>query len=155
MFLRTFLLAILLSLTSQFALAEVATPCGVTMVQSAAVSTGLSSLTPAGPVILYSPTFFLSLGPYGPPMFRYMQAHECAHHADGDVVAGMMNPLGMMMINPQIEIRADCGAARTLKAAGDTEAVQVAENYWARYGNFPTGPNYPTGIQRAQTLASC
>ena len=132
----------------------VAAPCGVPMVPGP-VATALSSMCPSGPIIVFNPQFFQQLGIYGPPMFRYMQAHECAHHMNGDVVAGAMDPQGMLMINPQIELRADCTAARILKAAGDLQALQIAINFWAQSGNMPTGPNYPTGNQRAQMLSSC
>ena len=88
-------------------------------------------------------------------MFRYMLAHECAHHLNGDVVAGMMDPMGMLMVTPQLELRADCNAARFLRSQNDMQALQVAIQYWQQSGNVPTGPNYPTGIQRPQTLSPC
>lgn len=84
-----------------------------------------------------------------------MLAHECAHHLNGDVVGGMMNPQGYLTITPQIELRADCSSAQYLKSVGDMAALNTAIQFWAQSGNNPTGPNYPTGFQRAQTLQSC
>ena len=143
-------------LMSGHANAQVASPCGVPAYPSSLVPTGMSSLDPLrGPIILFNPGFFQSLGQSGPPMFRYMLTHECAHHLNGDVVAGMTNPQGMLMINPQVELRADCSAAQYLRSQNDLQALQIAIQYWAQYGNMPTGPNYPTGLQRAQMLSNC
>jgi hypothetical protein len=84
-----------------------------------------------------------------------MLAHECRHHLNGDIIAQHLDPLGMLIINPTVELRADCGAAQYLRSQGDIQALQVAIQYWGRAGNIPTGPNYPTGIQRANTLIQC
>jgi hypothetical protein len=116
------------------------------------VQTANSMIHPQlGPIIAFNPTFFQQL----PLLFRWMLAHECAHHQNGDVVSAMMGPGGYMMNQPAIELRADCTSARTLKAPGDLQALQFAIQYWGAFGYTPTGPNYPTGIQRAQTLGAC
>jgi hypothetical protein len=137
-------------------LAQMQTPCGIPAYPNPAVPTGLSSLGPNGqPIIFFNQLFFMSLGQGGQDLYRYMLAHECAHHQSGDVVAGMMDPMGMLTINPVVELRADCGAAQYLKSVGDVAALAAAIQYWASFGNMPTGPNYPTGFQRAQALNSC
>ena len=150
------ILASLLSGSRSATAQQLAIPCGVPMTANPTVNTAISALGPGGgPMIYYNPQFFLGFGMNGPLLFAFMQAHECGHQANGDVIASMMNPMGMLMINPQIELRADCYAAKALKAAGAIGALQFAINYWAQYGNLPTGPNYPTGLQRAQMLSSC
>lgn len=136
--------------------AQVATPCGIDAYPNTLVPTGQSMIDPMyGPIILFNPVFFQSLGIYGTPMYRYMLAHECAHHMNGDIIAQNMNPQGMFMINPQVELVADCSAAKYLKSNGDFGAVNAAITYWAQFGNNPTGLNYPTGDQRVQALQSC
>jgi hypothetical protein len=152
-----FACVVLASAATGPAIAQVPTPCGIPAYPNPNVPTGQSALAPpaATPVIYFNPAFFNSLGLNGQPMFRYMLAHECSHHLNGDIVAGALNPLGMMMINPQVELRADCSAAQYLKSVGDFQAIQLAIQYWAQYGNMPTGQNYPTGDQRARMLRQC
>ena len=130
-------------------------PCGVPAYANSAVPTALSALTPNGPMIAYNYPFFNSLGANGQLLFRWMLAHECAHHLNGDVVQAMINPQGYLMITPQVELRADCASAAYLRSIGDLAALNFAIAYWASFGNSSTGPNYPTGLQRAQMLQSC
>jgi hypothetical protein len=136
---------------------QVPTPCGIPAFPNLTVATGQSALDPisGAPEIFFNPAFFNSLGINGPPMFRYMLAHECSHHLSGDIIAQHINPQGMLMINPQIELAADCRAAGYLKSQNDIQALQVAIQYWSLFGGNPTGPNYPTGYQRAQSMVQC
>lgn len=150
-------LALFVGYHSAFGQMPTPSPCGVPAFPSPNVPTGQSILNPmtGQPQILFNPAFFASLGSNGPAMFRYMLAHECSHHTAGDIVAQRLNPMGMLMVNPEIELRADCNAAKYLRSVGDTAALQTAIAFWAQAGNTPTGPNYPTGTQRAQMLNQC
>jgi hypothetical protein len=152
---RAVLAIVALAILPSVAMAQTQTPCGVPAIPSMAVPTGLSRLTPqGGPVIIFNPVFFQQT----PQLFTWMLYHECAHHMNGDIVGEMMNPQGYMMVNPQVELRADCTSARAIRASGDPAALQslqFAIAYWQQMGPAPTGPNYPSGIQRAQTLVQC
>jgi hypothetical protein len=154
------LLAIAVSFAAQqkgFSQMPVATPCGIPAYPSAGVPTALSWINPVNgqPQILFNPAFFNELGMNGAILFRFAMAHECRHHLNGDVVGANLDPQGYLMITPEIELRADCGAAQFLKSVGDIQALQFAIQYWAAAGNAPTGLNYPTGTQRAQALMQC
>jgi hypothetical protein len=153
-----FVVALMFCAMPERSAAQVATPCNIPAFPNPNVPTGQSALDPVSgqPEIFFNPMFFNSLGPMvGPPLFRYMLAHECSHHLNGDIIAQHLNPQGMLMINPQVELRADCGAAQFLKSQGDLAAIQVAIQYWGQFGNNPTGFNYPTGNDRAQTISRC
>lgn len=135
--------------------AQTTSPCGVPAFTNPYVPTALSSMTPSGPVIVYNGSFFQGLGANGQLLFRWMLAHECAHHLNGDVVGSMLNPQGYLIITPEIELRADCDSAKYLRSINDLAALNYAILFWERSGNNSTGPNYPTGVQRAQTLRTC
>lgn len=152
------LFATLLSCALQEPLkAQVATPCRIPAFPNLTIPTGQSALDPMSgqPVIFFNPAFINSLGGVGPVLFRYLLAHECAHHLNGDIVAQHIDPQGMLFINPQVELRADCDAARYLRSQADFQAIQVAIQFWSQAANARTGPNYPTGFQRSQMIFQC
>lgn len=150
---------VLLSCTDVSAQMSGVAPCGVPFQPSPMTPSGHAILVPpfGQQLIIYNPMFIAQAQQHGlgPPMLRYLLQHECGHHMRGHVMAGMTNPYAVMWITPQIELDAECYAAKQLFAAGDQQALMAAVTLWGSMGLAPTGPNYPNGIQRAQVLQSC
>lgn len=96
-----------------------------------------------------------------PSYKRFLLAHECCHHSRGHVKRlyramtrnGRILTITRSMI--QIELDADCCAAKTLARAKDLSAIGAAENIMGRYGKRPTGPRYPRGSARKAVIANC
>jgi hypothetical protein len=137
-----------------------AAPCGISIGVDTSIPSGLSLISPAtgGPLILYNPQFINQIqqnAGLGAPIFRWLMQHECGHHVLGHVAAGQANPYLLMWMTPQIELAADCYSAKQLFAAQDSQALQAAVMLMSTVAFVPTGPNYPTGAQRAQTLQQC
>ena len=82
-------------------------------------------------------------------------AHECAHHRLRHTTPG-----GTWIRNTQFwatraqELAADCWAARALAANGYRRDLERAYIDFAYQGSVPPG-NYPSGQERAQTVARC
>jgi hypothetical protein len=82
-------------------------------------------------------------------------AHECAHHRLGHVT-----PQGFWFRNTQFwatraqELEADCWAARQLSREGYDDDLQRTMLQFASMGAAPQG-TYPSGLERAQTVARC
>jgi hypothetical protein len=134
-------------------------PCGIPYQPNFATPSGHAVLAPpmGQPLIIYNPQFIAQAQMYGlgAEIFRYLMQHECGHHVLSHVVGIHMNPAAAMWMTPQIELQAECYAAKQLYASGDQAALMAAVKLWGSLGMAPTGPNYPTGIQRAQTLHGC
>lgn len=108
------------------------------------------------PVILVDPSMEYR---YGQGFFRFMLAHECAHHVQGHLHAlaavGSHGPYALLAVNPQIEADADCWAARRLAMEGDWHALYEAQQAFALgIGPF-VQPGYPSGYQRAEVIRRC
>ena len=115
-----------------------------------------ASFDQMGPVIYMGG----QLQQYGPDFTRFVAAHECAHHIRGHLqmyMQGFMgNPYYNAWMTPRLELDADCTAAQILAARGDYSAIRsAAQIAAAASGPYPSGPNYPTGFQRAATIMRC
>lgn len=82
-------------------------------------------------------------------------AHECGHHRLGHTTRG-----GRYVRNTQFwatrvqELEADCWAARALAANGYAYDLRRSYIDFAYKGGFRPG-NYPSGLERADTVARC
>lgn len=108
-----------------------------------------------GPVI-YLDERVLSRG----NLTRFLLAHECCHHSLGHVesVRNGTKPTavrGLQNWGRQIELDADCCAARLLKKNNDRPAVENAKQFMMRYGPKPTGFGYPSGFERSMVIRHC
>lgn len=98
-----------------------------------------------------------------PSYARFLMAHECCHHSLGHVNRyregrGAVGPQPFFYIAPQLkqmELDADCCAVRLLRERQETDGIEAARTNMTRFGSVPTGAYYPTGIERADNIASC
>jgi hypothetical protein len=54
-----------------------------------------------------------------------------------------------------MELDADCCAVRLLRERQELDGIEAARTNMTRFGSVPTGAYYPTGIERADNIASC
>jgi hypothetical protein len=111
---------------------------------------GLSTVDPLGPVI-YIKTAVVSTLPA--PVVKYLDAHECGHHALGHVQASLaLGPAAP--IGRDEELAADCFSITRLRAQNgldDPETTAVL-NFLANIP--PDAVNYP-GPLRVQRIRAC
>jgi hypothetical protein len=121
---------------------------------------GVSMLDSNGrPVIVVNATTMTDQPAYG----RFLMAHECCHHTLGHVQLyheglGHLGPQPFFYIAPalkQMELDADCCAAKLLKSRNETDAIEAAQQAMMSFGTDPTGAYYPTGVERADNIAKC
>ena len=92
---------------------------------------------------------------------HFLMAHECCHHVLGHVrltsqQLGQLGPQPFYYIQPLLrgmELDADACAARMLSNTHEPEAIETARLKMLEFGTEPTGAYYPTGIERADTIA--
>ena len=104
-------------------------------------------------MILLQPQLFHFIGQGG---ISFALARECAHHELGHVVISQpilqTNPFVMPWMTPRIELEAACEAGTFLASVGDLQAIQTGMQFVGSSGPSPTGPNYPSGIQRVRAI---
>lgn len=108
---------------------------------------------------------------------HFLLAHECCHHklghltsplrkkknqtphkglpAGGPAPRAVFSPRSSSASRHQIEIEADCCAARQLALLGDADALAAAIKAMNAFGPKSTGPAYPSGVRRAAALKLC
>lgn len=111
---------------------------------------------------------------------HFLLAHECCHHKlghlpkslrktkdqsrawrDNGLQSGSLAPRTVFSSRSplnsrrQIELEADCCAARQLALLGDSSALNTAIKAMNAFGFTPTGHGYPSGIHRAGMLKLC
>lgn len=87
---------------------------------------GLATFYMGQPVIFYDNVWVQKMGGIGSPGFRFLRAHEYAHHARGHALIKLSAPPQMWpVLGYQEELDADCTAVRYLKQIGDIAAVQA------------------------------
>lgn len=102
-----------------------------------------------GPVIYYNP---MALQQMTTGMRSFLVAHEYAHH-----YLGHLRYLGSASAQQiqQMELQADCLAARTLAQQGNVMALREMIELFSRQGTTAADALHPPGIARAQTVAQC
>lgn len=87
---------------------------------------GLATFYMGQPVIFYDGVWVKKMGGLGSPGFRFLRAHEYAHHARGHALIKLNAPPQMWpILGYQEELDADCTAVRYLKQVGDLDAVKA------------------------------
>jgi hypothetical protein len=109
---------------------------------------GLATVIGDRPVIYLRPTDLLR---FSPPVRRFLLAHECGHHALGQVLAALYYNAPIARDD---ELSADCFAGQQLKRIG-----RLTETEWRDVLDFlRTVPGDPTtypGPQRVSKLLQC
>jgi len=116
-----------------------------------------ASMLPNGEPVIYLARRSTS----DPAYMRFLLAHECCHHTRGHVKRlykamahkGPILMVGRAMV--QIELDADCCAARALARLREHRAIKAAEQVMSGYGNRPTGSNHPRGNARKAVIMKC
>lgn len=84
---------------------------------------GLATLKFGNPVVFLKPN---DLALFSAPVTKFLYAHECGHHALGQVRAAALG----VFIGPDKELAADCFAIKSLKKAGTTDSeLQAIFNF--------------------------
>lgn len=87
---------------------------------------GLATFYMGQPVIYYDSVWVQKLGGIGSPGFRFLRAHEYAHHARGHALIRLNSPPQTWpVLGYREELDADCAAVRYLKQIGDILAAQA------------------------------
>lgn len=87
---------------------------------------GLATFYMGQPVIFYDNVWVQKMGGIGSPGFRFLRAHEYAHHAHQHGLMKLNSPPQMWpVLGYNEELDADCTAVRYLKQIGDMAAVQA------------------------------
>lgn len=109
---------------------------------------GLATVVNNVPVIFLKPS---DLQAYSPALQRFLYAHECGHHALGQVLAAFYYQL---FLGPPYELAADCFAARSLRQQGRLSNAEFAQvmQFLAAIPGDPT--TYP-GPRRVEGIVSC
>ena len=103
---------------------------------------------------LQRPVIFLrqsQLPSFAPPVRNFLFAHECGHHALGQVRAGLMFNI---FIGPPSELAADCFAMselRRLNAVNDNDIATILQFL----STVPGDPTTFPGPERVQRLRQC
>jgi hypothetical protein len=93
----------------------------------------------------------------------YLLAHECCHHLNNHIDAmrekmarrGEVSFKSLAGVVKEMELEADCCAAKMLMKRGETASIEAAKAAMTKFGGMPTGAYYPSGIERAFTIAKC
>ncbi|MBV7439682.1 hypothetical protein [Aeromonas sp. sif2416] len=87
---------------------------------------GLATFYMGQPVIFYDDVWVQRMGGVGSPGFRFLRAHEYAHHARGHALVKLNSPPQMWpVLGYQEELDADCVAVKYLRHINDMAAVQA------------------------------
>lgn len=92
---------------------------------------GLATIINGMPAILYDPGWVQWFGGLGSPSFRFLRAHEYAHHRLGHALAHLTTPpMFLPALGYKSELDADCWAVRILDEIGDYDAVDAGFNVY-------------------------
>jgi hypothetical protein len=109
---------------------------------------GLSTVAGDHPVI-YLRNSIIAF--YSVPLKRFLYAHECGHHALGQVLGALYYHT---FIAPPDELAADCFAGQQLKNSGLISAADWTE-VLTFLASVPGDPSTYPGPQRVKLLAKC
>lgn len=93
-------------------------------------------------------------------LVHFLMAHECCHHTLGHLERrakpiAAINGRAITTAAAEMELEADCCAARILSRQGDEKAIAAGRIFMERFGGMATGFGYPTGFARAHKISSC
>jgi hypothetical protein len=116
---------------------------------------GLATLAGGTPVILYDPGWIGQLGGLESPGFRFLRAHEYAHHRLGHPLAYLESLFGgMPYTDYAVELEADCWAVALLAEVADAPAVEAGFAIYSMLPAYDMGGR-PGRHTRFQNMDSC
>lgn len=117
---------------------------------------GLATFYMGQPVILYDSVWVQRMGGIGSPAFRFLRAHEYAHHVRGHGLLKLNSPPQMWpVLGYQEELDADCQAVRFLKQIGDMAAVQAGFQTYRSVLPPQDAGNRPGAATRVNNMNNC
>ncbi|MFC7478484.1 hypothetical protein ACFQS7_29460 [Dankookia sp. GCM10030260] len=117
---------------------------------------GLATMFQGTPVIFYDPGWISRVGGPSSPGFRFMRAHEYAHHRLSHAMRSIMAlNQGNFLFGYTQEVEADCWAAETLALQGDGAAVRAGANLYANVLPPFDTQGRPGGQVRLETISRC
>ncbi|MBB1583463.1 hypothetical protein [Serratia sp. OS31] len=117
---------------------------------------GLATLYRGQPVILYDSVWIERFGGIGSPAFRFIRAHEYAHHFRGHVLAQYSAPPQTLpTLSYESELDADCAAVKYLRQVGDSDAIQAGYQIYQTMIPPQDLNGRPGSFVRIQKMNSC
>lgn len=109
------------------------------------------------PIIVYDESFFSGYGEDGEALFRYVRAHEYAHHRLGHVWSARSILGALFGVSRSVraeELEAECWAMRHLAASDDAAAMRAAIRF-AKRDDWVRNDGYPGGVAVLWSFARC
>ncbi|TKJ72403.1 hypothetical protein PspCFBP13508_08725 [Pseudomonas sp. CFBP13508] len=117
---------------------------------------GLATIYMGQPVIFYDNVWVQRFGGVGSPGFRFIRAHEYAHHFRGHILAQLNSPPQMLpTLGYQAELDADCAAVRYLRQTGDPAAIQAGYQIYQTIVPPQDMNGRPGSIARINNMNGC
>ena len=117
---------------------------------------GLASIVNGVPVIFYDLTWINRIGGFQSPAFRFLRAHEYAHHRLGHTLAHYQTPPAFLpVLGYNSELQADCWAVQTLRSIGDHAAIQAGFDVYQHTIPPQDANGRPGGINRTINMRRC
>lgn len=118
---------------------------------------GLSTLDPAGPVILYDSVWIDRIGGLDSPGFRFTRAHEYGHHRLRHVLVQFTTPpAALPVLSHRSELEADCWAVRKLEENDDEAAIRAGMRIYQRVLPEESTPDgRPGSLERIRIMRHC
>lgn len=117
---------------------------------------GLATFYMGQPVIFYDNVWVQKMGGVGSPEFRFVRAHEYAHHARGHALIKLNSPPQMWpVLGYQEELDADCAAVRYLNQVGDIAAIQAGFQIYQLVLPPQDIGGRPGALARIQNMNGC
>ncbi|MFM4743974.1 MULTISPECIES: hypothetical protein [Aeromonas] len=117
---------------------------------------GLATFYMGQAVIIYDEVWVQRMGGVGSPGFRFLRAHEYAHHARGHALV-KLNSLPQMwpVLGYQEELDADCVAVGYLRLNNDMAAVQAGFNIYQEILPPQDAGGRPGAVVRIKNMNKC
>ena len=117
---------------------------------------GLATFYMGQPVIFYDNVWVQRMGGIGSPEFRFLRAHEYAHHARNHALVKLNSPPQMWpFLGYQEELDADCTAVRYLRQVGDMDAIQAGFQVYQLVLPPEDSGGRPGSVVRTNNMNGC
>lgn len=117
---------------------------------------GLATFYMGQPVIFYDNVWVQKMGGIGSSGFRFLRAHEYAHHARRHGLIMLNSPPQMWpVLGYNEELDADCTAIRYLKQVGDMAAVQAGFQIYQLVLPPQDAGGRPGAVTRINNMNQC
>ena len=117
---------------------------------------GIATYYMSQPVIYYDSVWIKNLGGLGSPAFRFLRAHEYAHHARGHMLITLNSPSQMWpVLQYNEELDADCVAKNYLKSIGDFSAIKAGFDVYVSVLPPQDAGGRPGAAARVKNMNMC